>query len=109
MNNQDKVPNSMDDIFNLIRGMTSSSTSIARVKVEDFTVSTVNSADMGPGTAICSDKKVYPVERYDDINSTDRMAALAAEYGFESHISPLQCGNRLNLLRAVSSVGRAIG
>jgi len=86
MNNQDKVPNSMDGIFNLIRGMTSSSTSIARVKVEDFTVSTVNSADMGPETAICSDKKVYPVERYDDIQS--------AKIGHLKWVKFLEDGNR---------------
>src|SRR3972149_1621485 len=86
MNNQDKVPNSMDDIFNLIRGMTSSSTSIARVKVEDFTVSTVNSADMGPETAICSDKGTYPVERYDDIQS--------AKIGHLKWVKFLEDGNR---------------
>ena len=86
MNNQDKVPNSMDGIFNLIRGMSNMPNPINRTEVETFIISTVNSADMGPETAICSGKEIYPVERYDDIQS--------AKIGHLKWVKFLEDGNR---------------
>lgn len=54
----------MNGIIGLLLGMAVPSPSIARTDVNGLTVSTVDSPDMGPETAICDINGAHPVERY---------------------------------------------
>ena len=52
----------------LVRGILMESTIISRTHVRDFIISTVDSPDLGPETAIIDKYSAHPVERYDSID-----------------------------------------
>lgn len=85
------------DFFKLFQGMTSPSLPIARTTLDNgVIVSTVDTPDQGPETAIIDSNGAHPVERYESVQAAEighaKWSAKAANFSNGDKITMLGYG-----------------